>query len=247
MAEAMQRDLEGFGFEWSGNVTFQKNRTDLYFEALTRLREAGLSYACCCSRAQVAASTEPGLEPVYPGTCRSLRVNQSEPHAIRFRIPASQPPVRFRDDWQGEVRQDCRQEAGDFVIRRRDGICAYHLAVVVDDELQGIDRVVRGADLLSSTPRQILLQQALGYRSPAYAHLPLLVEADGHKLAKSRHAVALDPARAPELLCEVLRWLRQDPPAGLAGATVPEVWAWALAHWRPERFAGCRELRLPAA
>jgi len=247
MAEAIQRVLESFGFEWSGNVVFQKDRIDLYGEAMARLREAGRTYPCRCSRAQLASAAEPGLEPVYPGTCRNRRSNEALPHALRFRIAEDQAPIRFADEWQGEVQQDCRREAGDFVIRRRDGIVAYHLAAVVDDEVQGIDRVVRGADLLSSTPRQMLLQQALGYRTPAYAHLPLLVEADGRKLAKSRHAIALDSARAPETLCEVLRWLRQDPPAELARAAVPEIWAWALAHWRPARLAGCRELRLPAA
>ncbi len=146
---------------------------------------------------------------------------------------------------QGAVSQDCRRDAGDFVIRRRDGHFAYHLAVVVDDELQGINEVVRGADLLSSTPRQVLLQQALGYRTPRYAHLPLLVEPDGQKLAKSRRSVALDPARAGPQLWDALDWLGQEPPAELAGSAVTELWEWAIGHWHPERLSGCRERRLP--
>ena len=148
------------------------------------------------------------------------------------------------DELQGPVRQDCLREAGDFVIRRRDGQFAYHLAVVVDDELQGVTEVVRGCDLLTSTPRQILLQRTLGFRTPRYAHLPLLLEPDGHKLAKSRRAVPLVPQDAAAQLWQVLNWLEQAPPAALARATVAEVWAWAFAHWRPERLAGCRERRL---
>ena len=247
MTDRILRTLEAFGFEWSGNVEFQKDRIDCYSAALSRLESAGHTYRCRCTRTQLAAaSVEPGLEPVYPGTCRSAADIGPGPHAIRFRIRAEEPVVRFSDAWQGPVEQDCRSKAGDFLIRRRDGIFAYHLAVVVDDELQGINRIVRGADLLASTPRQILLQRALGYRTPGYAHLPLLLEPDGRKLAKSRRALPLDPSRAAELLCEVLTWLRQEPPAGLARAPHREVWAWALAHWEPSRFAGCRELQLPA-
>jgi glutamyl-Q tRNA(Asp) synthetase len=133
------------------------------------------------------------------------------------------------------------------VIRRRDGYFAYHLAVVVDDAAQGITEVVRGCDLLTSTPRQILLQRALGLGTPQYAHLPLLTEADGRKLAKSRHAVALDPNRAALALWTALDWLRQEPPARLQRATVREIWNWAIPNWRPERLAGCRERRLPAS
>jgi len=142
------------------------------------------------------------------------------------------------------VREDCHRSAGDFIVRRRDGFFAYHLAVVVDDELQGVTEVVRGCDLMSSTARQILLQRALGYRTPAYAHLPLLLEADGRKLAKSRHAVPLDTGRAVSALWKALDWLKQEPPPDLAGTSVREIWAWALPNWRPERLAGCRELRM---
>lgn len=247
MSDRILRTLDGFGFEWTGNAVFQKDRIEAYAHALGQLEAGGHVYSCRCTRAQLAsASTEPGLEPFHACACRNTTDRRSVPHAIRFRIEPHQARVRFSDAWQGPIEQDCRSEAGDFVIRRRDGVFAYHLAVVVDDELQGINRIVRGADLLGSTPGQILLQRALGYRTPAYAHLPLLVEPDGRKLAKSRHALPLDLARASGLLCEVLTWLRQDPPAGLARAPLQEVWAWAFAHWQPSRFAGCRELRLPA-
>lgn len=247
IANQMLRVLESFGFQWDGNVEFQSNRTDSYEEALARLRSAGLSYACRCSRSRLAAQAlEPGEEPVYPGTCRNDPAASLGPHALRFRIPDDPSSViDFDDRLQGPVSEDCHRASGDFVIRRRDGFIAYHLAVVVDDELQGVTEVVRGCDLLASTPRQILLQRALGYRTPAYTHLPLLLEADGRKLAKSRHAVPLDPGRAAATLYDALALLRQGPPAGLAAAPIPEIWDWALSNWRPEQLKGWRELRLP--
>lgn len=241
----MLRVLESFGFQWDGKVEFQNDRISYYEEALAELRAAGLYYACRCSRSQLAAQAlEPGDEPVYPGTCRNDPAAAQGPHALRFRTDRAPSIIRFDDRLQGPVSEECRKACGDFVIRRRDGFIAYHLAVVVDDELQRVTEVVRGCDLLSSTPRQILLQQALGYRTPEYAHLPLLLEADGRKLAKSRHAVPLDPGRAPESLHEALALLRQEPPAELAAAPIKEIWDWALPNWRPERLNGCRELRL---
>jgi glutamyl-Q tRNA(Asp) synthetase len=244
-AEQIPRILESFGFEWDGKIEFQNDRIQYYERALACLGAKGLSYACRCSRSQLAAqSLEPGDELIYPGTCRNDPDARRGPHALRFRTDARLAEVMFEDRLQGLVSEDCHRKAGDFVIRRRDGFFAYHLAVVVDDELQGVTEVVRGCDLLSCTPRQILLQRALGYRTPEYAHLPLLLETDGHKLAKSRHAVPLDADRAAPTLWEALAWLRQKPPAELAGAPVREVWAWALPNWRPEPLVGCRELRL---
>jgi glutamyl-Q tRNA(Asp) synthetase len=246
IAEQMLRTLESFGFEWNGIVEFQNDRISLYEQAQARLQAAGLCYACRCSRSQIAAQAlEPGEELVYPGTCRNDPDANRGPHALRFRTDTRLAQVSFKDRLQGPVSEDCYRTAGDFVIRRRDGFFAYHLAVVVDDELQGVTEVVRGCDLLSCTPHQILLQRALGYRTPEYAHLPLLLESDGRKLAKSRHAVPLDPDRAAPVLWKALGWLRQEPPAELARASVGEIWAWAVPNWRPERLAGCRELRLP--
>jgi glutamyl-Q tRNA(Asp) synthetase len=247
MAVQFQRTLAEFGFEWDGNVEFQSTRTASYQAALDVLQRSDRCYPCRCSRSQLAArALEPGAEPIYPGTCRNRSGAGSGPHALRFRIDPDQAPVEFDDAWQGPVRQDCAREAGDFVIRRRDGFHAYHLAVVVDDAQQGVTEVVRGADLLSSTPRQILLQRALGLPTPRYGHLPLLTEHDGQKLAKSRHALPLEPGAASRQLWEVLGWLEQEPPATLCGAPVAEVWGWAIANWRPERLTGCRERRLPA-
>jgi glutamyl-Q tRNA(Asp) synthetase len=247
MADEFQRVLTGFGFDWDGNVEFQSGRTELYAGALARLRDTGQCFPCRCSRSALAAiALEPGAEPIYPGTCCNDPQAGDGPHALRFGIDTDEPPVEFDDLWQGQVRQDCAREAGDFVIRRRDGVAAYHLAVVVDDAAQGITEVIRGSDLLSSTPRHILLQRALGLPTPRYGHLPLLTEPDGRKLAKSRRAVPLAADAAPRQLWEVLGWLEQEPPAALMGAPVCEIWGWALANWRPARLAGLRERRLPA-
>jgi glutamyl-Q tRNA(Asp) synthetase len=247
MAGQFLETLSRFGFEWDGNVEFQSARSARYDEALAALRDARRCYPCRCSRSRLAAQAlEPGAEPVYPGTCRTDPEAGKSPHALRFHVAAGAGAVEFEDAWQGTVRQDCVHEAGDFVIRRRDGSHAYHLAVVVDDALQGVSEVVRGADLLSSTPRQILLQRALGLPTPRYGHLPLLTEPDGQKLAKSRRAVPLDADAAPRQLWEVLGWLEQAPPPELADAPVAQVWDWALTHWRPERLAGLRERCLTA-
>jgi glutamyl-Q tRNA(Asp) synthetase len=188
---------------------------------------------------------DPALEPVYPGACRDRPQAALGPHALRFRTPP-ESIVEFEDLFQGHVRQDCGREAGDFVIRRRDGHAAYHLAVVLDDADARVTDVIRGADLLGSTPRQILLQRCLGLPTPRYGHLPLLVEPDGRKLSKSRHAVPVEGSAASRQLWQVLVWLGQAPPAELAAAPVASIWAWAIPNWSPERLRGIRERRLGA-
>lgn len=181
---------------------------------------------------------------MYSGTCRGDPSAALSPHALRYAIAADEPQVEFDDAFQGRYRQDCRREAGDFVVRRRDGQAAYHLAVVLDDADAGVTEVIRGADLLASTPRQILLQRSLGLATPRYGHLPVLTEPDGRKLAKSRRALPLTAGAAPRQLWQVLQWLEQAPPAELAEAPVREQWAWAIANWRPARLAGLAERRL---
>ena len=249
MVESFPTTLETFGFEWDGRIHFQSTQTDDYRQALHELQAVGRCYPCRCSRATLAAAqaSDPALEPVYPGTCRGVPEASSGPHALRFLVRARESPVEFEDAFQGTCRQDCRREAGDFIVRRRDGFFAYHLAVVVDDARLGITEVIRGADLLSSTPRQILLQRTLGLPTPHYGHLPVLVEPDGHKLAKSRRALPLDANEAPRQIWQALSWLEQRPPPELQRATVREIWAWAIPNWKPERIAGLRERRLPPA
>jgi glutamyl-Q tRNA(Asp) synthetase len=186
-AEEILETLRRYELQWDGEVVFQSQRTALYEAALDVLRARNLVYDCGCSRAdlQRAASAPVGGEPVYPGTCRNGLPRGKTARAIRFR--ASDDVIAF-DDWLcGRVEA----KADDFIVRRADGVFAYQLAVVVDDAAQGVTQVVRGRDLLSSTPRQIALQRALGYATPEYAHLPLVTNPDGSKLGKRDGALPL--------------------------------------------------------
>ncbi len=199
--------LQRYGLEWDGEIVWQSRRVALYESALADLRAKGLVYDCACSRAdlQRAASAPLGQEPIYPGTCRNGLPAGKVARAVRFRAP--QEIVAFDDLLRGHVEESA---AGDFVVRRADGPFAYQLAVVVDDAEQGVTQVVRGADLLTSTPRQIALQRALGYATPEYAHVPLVVNPDGSKLGKREGALALptlDDARVRETLSLALQHL----------------------------------------
>jgi glutamyl-Q tRNA(Asp) synthetase len=240
MADQHQRMLAELGFEWDGPVVRQSAREPRYREVLATLEAAGLAYPCSCSRRELGAAGEQGG---YPGTCREGPAGPG-PMALRYRYDL-QPVGPFEDSWQGLCTPEAG-ECGDPVIRRRDGIVAYQLAVVLDDFDCGVTRVVRGADLLGSTFWQRSLQAALGLPEPAYGHIPLLTEPGGEKLSKSRHALPLDPARAPALLREALRLLGQRPPAELAASSVAECWQWALSHWQPLVLRGHAQLALAA-
>jgi glutamyl-Q tRNA(Asp) synthetase len=231
-ADAILRALEACGLEWDGAVAWQSRRTALYDAALERLRASGRVYRCRCSRREIADSALRGIEgAVYPGTCRSLALAADPPCAERFRVEPG--TVQFDDRVQGRVAQDVAQAVGDFVLRRRDGLHAYQLAVVVDDAEQGITDVVRGADLLASTPRQILLQRALGFATPRYLHFPVATDADGEKLSKQTRAPALDGASAVASLQPALQFLGQ--PASAAAAP-RELLAEAVRRWDPARI-----------
>jgi glutamyl-Q tRNA(Asp) synthetase len=234
-AAGILRTLEAFGFTWDGEVEYQSQRLPHYEEALEMLRARGLTFECSCPR----RAREP--ESGYPGTCRAGPTRPG-PTATRFCVDDT--VVVFRDRAQGECRFPLR-ERGDVIVRRRDGAFAYQLAVVVDDALQEVTDIVRGADLLDSTPWQIALQRTLAYRETCYLHLPLVVEPSGAKLAKSRRSVALDPASAGRQLHEALELLRQEPPAALKLESGPRVLEWSCGHWRPGQIAGVRTVRAP--
>jgi glutamyl-Q tRNA(Asp) synthetase len=231
----MLATLAAFGLEWDGPLERQSARQAHYERALQELRARGLTFPCSCSRRELA--TERG----YPGTCRT-RPRSPGPTAERFRVATGE--LAFIDRLQGECRFDLGA-LGDVIVRRRDGGFAYQLAVVVDDAWQGVTDVVRGADLLDSTPWQIALQQALGLPRPRYAHLPLVTEPDGTKLAKSRRSVALEPRTAGAQLVEALRLLGQapEPKLELELEPVQKILAWAIARWDPQRLRGVREVR----
>jgi len=234
-ADAILAALERLGFEWDGPVWRQSTRTASYDDALEQLRATGHVYACACTRAERAADPASAIgERVYPGVCR----DGIEPAAVRkrraIRVRVDASPIAFVDRLYGPQRQVLASDVGDFVVRRSDGLYAYQLAVVVDDGAQSITDVVRGADLLASTPRQIFLQRVLGLATPRYLHVPVAVDAQGRKLSKQTGAEAL-PASALSALLTAWRFLEQ-PAADDAPQSVAEFWSWAQSSWRPEHL-----------
>lgn len=218
--------LERYGFEWDGELVRQSDRHDAYAHVLDRLFSQGLAYACTCSRKQLE-----GYNGIYPGFCRNAG-HSIENAAIRLRVPELQ--YAFKDRVQGEFRQHLGREVGDFVIRRRDGLYAYQLAVVLDDAWQGVTDIVRGADLLDSTPRQLYMQELLGLSQPRYLHVPLIVQPDGHKLGKSYRSPPLTADQATPLLLRALRTLGQKTDAGLEHACPREILNWGIQHWNAD-------------
>jgi glutamyl-Q tRNA(Asp) synthetase len=234
----IQRTLENLGLHWDGAVEYQSRRRALYAEAIEALDRHALLYACHCSRRDLADSEERG----YPGTCRD-RPRVPGPAALRFRTDECET-IEFTDRFQGPSSFDMAA-LGDVIIRRRDDVIAYQLAVVVDDADQGVTDVVRGADLLPSTPWQILLQRALNLATPRYGHLPLVVEPDGAKLAKSRRSAPVDPRRATRELIEALKLLRHAPPTDLWGERPEAVLAWAVNHWNTSNLERVQKATAP--
>lgn len=240
-ADAILRQLEAFGFEWDGEVVVQSRRKDLYEDALGRLRALGRIYRCRCSRREVADSALAGIDgAIYPGTCRALAVGPGIPGADRMRV--DEGAIEFLDRVQGRIAQDVPRAIGDFVLRRRDALHAYQLAVVVDDAEQGITDVVRGADLVQSTPRQILLQGALGYPTPRYLHFPIATNARREKLSKQTLAAAADEREAARVLRAALRFLGQEE---AEGAGPREILRQAARSWSAEAIPRRSEAPAP--
>lgn len=241
--DAILRCLEGFGMEWDGTIVRQGGRNDAYHAELHRLRQAGWVYPCACSRREIGEAGINGIEgAVYPGTCRRGMPSGREARALRVRTDGRM--TGFDDLLQGPVRQVLETEVGDFVAYRADRVFAYHLACAVDDAEQGITHVVRGADLMASTPRQVHLQRLLGLATPVYLHLPVAVNAAGEKLSKQTQAQAVDPANPLPTLERVLRFLGHPPPAEAGAAGLRALWQWAIENWRRERLP--RAAALPA-
>ena len=236
IAEDMLSTLETLGFEWDGEVLYQSRRSAYYRAAAEDLVRRGLAYACGCTRSEIAqlasAPHEEGL--VYPGICRNGLPPEKVERALRVKV--YDEVISFEDGIMGRFSQHLTASCGDFVIHRADGPYAYHLAVVVDDAASGVNQVVRGADLLSSTPRQMYLQRVFDYPTPGYSHLPLVTGPEGAKLSKRDHAVSLAAGRdlATEggaLIVSALRFLGQSPPPELKGAPPAEVLHWAVANF----------------
>lgn len=233
-ADDILRTLERLGLRWDGPVLYQSARRDAYRSALDRLCRAGLVYPCGCSRREIADSSVRGIDgPVYPGTCRGgLAAGRTE-RALRVRTDGT--TVAFEDRWQGRFESALERDVGDFVVRRADGFFAYQLAVVVDDAAQRITEVVRGADLLLSTPRQLHLQRLLGLPTLAYAHVPAAVNAQAEKLSKQTGAPAIGHEAPVPVLCAALRFLGQRVPGDIDPLDIDGFWRHAIADWNPNR------------
>lgn len=229
-AERILHDLERFGMEWDGPVCYQSRRYDYYRSRLDELIKSGYVYPCKCSRREIQAAGLVGIDGYrYSGCCRNA--THSDIRSSAWRVRVADENIFFTDGIQGEISQNLANDVGDFVLLRADGCWAYQLAVVVDDAEQGINQVVRGADLLDSTPRQIWLQRLLGYAQPQYFHIPVLANAAGEKLSKQTLAPALLSGQEVPQLYQALHLLWQCPPPVLLEANLQEIWQWALSNW----------------
>ena len=225
------RTLESLGLHWDGAVLRQSERAGVYRAALAELERRGATYPCACTRREIGDSALAGIDGslVYPGTCRNGLPSGRTARATRVRVDDA--AIEFDDAVQGRMRQRLATDVGDFVLRRADGLFAYQLAVVVDDAAQDITDVVRGADLLDSTPRQILLQRLLGVPTPRYLHLPVATNAAGEKLSKQTLAPPIDRARPGAALLAALDFLGQRPDSRLVDALPADVLAVAISRW----------------
>lgn len=245
-AGTILRQLEAYGLVWDGAVLYQSQRDDAYAAALDALRGAGAAFACTCTRSRLAqAPRNTEGEIIYPGTCRLHTPPHKAAHSWRVRVEGA--GTHFVDRIHGELQQNLARDVGDFIIKRADGLFAYQLAVVVDDAFQGITHVVRGADLLWNTPRQIYLQTLLGLPTPVYAHVPLVTNAAGQKLSKQTLAPALPERGRRIVLAQALAALGHPPPAELVGAGPAELLAWASTHWQIENVPTRPTVAKPAS
>lgn len=238
-ADRIQYTLDALGLRWDGPVLFQGSRSERYRAAVDELESRKLVYSCTCSRKDLTDSHN--TTTVYPGFCRHRSIlSRREPHALRILTAGTE--ISFHDQIQGRIEQNVEMEVGDFILFRRDQVYAYHLATVLDDAEQGITEVLRGFDLLDSTPRQIFLQRCLGLPVPGYTHIPILVDRTGQKLSKQSFAPEAETRHPGGLLFHLLVLLQQDPPAELASAPAPEILEWAVAHWDLSRLIGLKRI-----
>lgn len=234
-AEQIIEALVAHEFRWSGEIIFQRQHLPRFEAAANALLENKLAFACTCSRESIRISARQGpVGPIYPGTCRGRAVAGNDAYAIRMCTAGQR--VRFEDRLQGTIDCSLEDDIGDFVIRRKDGLIAYSLAVALDDHDQGITEIVRGHDLLHFTPAQIFIQRTLSLHTPVYMHVPVVMTEAGEKLSKQTGATALNNQSAAENLFRSLEFLCQSPPKELRKASIGTIWDWACANWRPQRL-----------
>ena len=236
-ADQILGQLQALGLCWDGEVLYQSSRLDAYEQILTNLYQRELCYSCDCTRGQIKA-----MGSVYNGQCRERTAPPASNSAIRLKTQNIE--LDFCDAVFGIYRQNLERDVGDFVIKRKDGLFAYQLAVVIDDAYQGVTHIVRGYDLLDSTPRQIYLQKLLGYQTPGYAHIPIVVDDEGNKLSKQQFATAIDIAKGPQLIFQCLALLGLSPPNDISGTTTSALLNWALDNWDIQRVPKLATLHL---
>jgi len=222
-ADSILKTLDAFGLYWDDTVVYQSQYLDDYHENLDQLVKDKLIYPCTCSRKT--------LTDVYSGVCRNKQTLPSSPYSLR--IKTDNRIISFNDELQGLISHNLAEQHGDFILKRKDQIIAYQFAVVIDDDRQHINHVVRGFDLLDSTPRQIYLQQLLGLVPPGYMHVPVIIDEQGFKLSKQTLATAVDIKKPHMVIFELLTLLKQNPPSELQHAPLTELLGWAIEHWNP--------------
>ena len=229
-ADQILSTLETLGLNWDGDVLYQSTRLEAYEYALEQLRRNNAIYRCQCSRKIIISAQKNATNKIYPGTCK---INPLSPNTknTAIRVNVSPCRIQFTDTIQGPFSQLLHKEVGDFILKRADGLIAYQLAVVVDDAYQNITEIVRGADLLGNTPRQIYLQDLLGLRQLNYSHLPLAVDHTGVKISKSTYSTSVDVKKPVETIFSALNFLGQNPPKELLNDTLSTIWQWAIKNW----------------
>jgi glutamyl-Q tRNA(Asp) synthetase len=230
-ADSILRTLENFSLHWDGPVVYQSKRQDAYEDALQQLADQGDIFVCSCSRKQISQQARQGANGmIYPGTCRAAVTDRTKPLSIRLLTHDQQ--ITVKDRLQGSYRLNMQQDVGDFVIRRADGLIAYHLATVVDDALDNFTEIVRGKDQLSLTPLHIDLQQRLDLPTPDYAHLPLLINEQGIKLGKSTWADPVDKLPPADVWKNLFSALKLTPENDLFGEPAETILQWAINRWQ---------------
>ncbi len=231
-ADAILKTLEAFGLHWDGDVCYQSRHIDVYNDIISDLQKNKLIYPCLCSRKTLMIGDRGQAQSdIYPGFCRDRETLPDSPYALRIKV--DKRVVAFRDELQGLVSHNLAEQDGDFIVQRKDRIIAYQFAVVIDDDLQHVNHIVRGFDLLDATPKQIFLQQLLGIATPVYMHVPVIVDQQGYKLSKQTQATAVDLTAPHSVIFKLLALLKQKPPIELQQVPVTELLSWAIAHWDP--------------
>jgi glutamyl-Q tRNA(Asp) synthetase len=241
--DSIFKTLEALGFEWHGEITYQSRRTEAYINAFEALSQQDLIYPCACTRKEIADSATQGIDSfIYPGTCRQGVSHLKEHYA--WRIKSAPINISINDAIQGLITQNIGTDIGDFVLKRADGLFTYQLATVVDDAHQSVTHILRGADLLDSTPRQVYLQKILNIAQPEYAHIPVATNALGEKLSKQTLATSLDIQQTSTLLWQALDFLGQNPPNTLKRETTGQIWQWAKSHWQLDHVPRQRTINI---